>query len=211
MHKHRVLKYPTDDDTVEITCRLSTFSVISQMFQPSEASAAFWSEAGGGGVELDGGGWGLGGRTGLGAWRPRESTAGAGSAVEECGNGQRGRWGLPEEEEGRRLASTVTSSQSPMITAENRHVLCLLGRSGEGVSVGAHGEPGLWARFAQGAAQRGEVTSRDTPCSPPGKDEASYRIRLVPLSCHRLPPQPGRRWPSGDHTLARRGAKSGAS
>lgn len=112
-----------------------------------------------GGGELDGGGWGLGGRTGLGAWRPGESTAGAGSAVEECGNGQRGRWGLPEEEEGGRLASTVPSSRSPMITAENPACALPAGTVwGGSVCRGPRGA-GPVGSFAQGAAQRGEVTS----------------------------------------------------
>ena len=79
-----MLKYPTDDGSVEITCRLSTFPVISQMFQPSEAFAALRREGGG----LDGGrgrpGWEDGGG-GLGALGEQ---GGGGSALEECGHRQ---------------------------------------------------------------------------------------------------------------------------
>ena len=78
-----MLKYPTDDGSVEITCRLSTFPVISQMFQPSEAFAALRRGRGG----LDGGrgrpGWeDAAGLVSLG------EQGGDRSALEECGHKQ---------------------------------------------------------------------------------------------------------------------------
>ena len=78
-----MLKYPTDDGSVEITCRLSTFPVISQMFQPSEAFAALRREGGG----LDGGRGSPGWEDAAGLVSLGEQ-GGGGSALEECGHRQ---------------------------------------------------------------------------------------------------------------------------
>ena len=78
-----MLKYPTDDGSVEITCRLSTFPVISQMFQPSEAFAALRREGGG----RDGGRGSPGWEDAAGLVSLGEQ-GGGGSALEECGHRQ---------------------------------------------------------------------------------------------------------------------------